>query len=93
MAEAAELITRIEAHVGAATGGWANARALAVFNRLVVDLSRKLDHPHGERHLEMLCFWGETLYSTRRHRRWERCVAPVRQIILDELARCRVLLR
>jgi hypothetical protein len=58
MADAAELITRIEAHVGAATGGWANARALAVFNRLVADLSRKLDHPHGERHLEMLCFWG-----------------------------------
>jgi hypothetical protein len=82
------VIKRIERHVGRASGGWANAAALATFNRLLRDLAARLDQPREEQRLAALCFWGKTLYSTQRHGRWES--APVRRIILDELARFRV---
>ena len=85
MADPSELIARLEAHVLTTTGGWANERALSEFNNLTRDLMAALDHPRGRQRLQTIGLWAEILYSTRQHRRWERGVAQIRQVILDNL--------
>ena len=92
MADASELIARLEAHVLTTTGGWANERALSEFNNLTRDLMATLDHPSGRQRLQTIGLWAEILYSTRRHRRWERGIAQIRQAIVDDLVSIRSLI-
>jgi hypothetical protein len=88
LADPVELIGRLELHVATTMGGWANARALSTFNRLLRDFAEPLNLPQHEPHLEALRFWAETLYSTRRQGPWES--SRVRQMMLGELARFRL---
>ena len=91
MADASELLDRLETHVLSTTGGWANEKALSEFNDLARTLMAVLDHPKGRQRLQTIGLWAEILYSARRHHRWDRGVGQIRQVILDDLVNMRSL--
>lgn len=84
-----QLADALETCIITNTGGWANGRALARFNKVAQALEAKLDTGEEQRRIGELCVWAELLFSTQRHRRWERGVSQLRQMILAELAELR----
>ena len=84
--DASQLIETLAAHIRTETGGWANRKALARLDRLVEDLTAMIELGGDDRRkLQELRELAEILYSTRRHRRWERGAGFVRRAMLLNL--------
>jgi copper oxidase (laccase) domain-containing protein len=84
-----KLIAALEAHILTSSGGWENDKALAEFRQLARDLMRALDRSECSQRLEYTCDLAEMFYSTRRHRRWDRGAAHVRNAIVAHIASIR----
>ena len=84
MSTASELVAALETHLLTTTGGWANDKALAEFKGLVHKLMNLID-PQSRHQLQSTCDLAEILYSTRRHRGWERGAAHIHHMILRDI--------
>lgn len=84
--DASQVIEALATHIRTETGGWANRKALARLDRLVEDLTAMIELGGDDRRkLQELRELAEILYSTRRHRRWERGTGFVRRAMLLNL--------
>jgi len=87
--DASQLIEALATHIRTETGGWANRKALARLDRLVEDLTAMIELGGDARYarwkLQELRDLAEILYSTQRHRRWERGTGFVRRAMLLNL--------
>jgi hypothetical protein len=88
--DAFQIIEALATHIRTETGGWANQKALARLDRLVQELTAATElGVNDRRKLEELRDLAEILYSTRRHRRWERGAEFVRRAMLLNVERVR----